>query len=100
MCAGAILEARVARLVFAARDAKGGCAGSVLDLLSGRFAHRVAVASGVLEPDAAALLAGFFRSRRGRTRTHAPPLALLDTDPVAGPRGLEGCLLAADQSPP
>ncbi len=72
MCAGAMLEARVARLVFAARDVKGGCAGSVLDVLSGRFSHRVRVAHGVLEPLAAAMLARFFRSRR-RPGARLPP---------------------------
>ncbi len=72
MCAGAMLEARVARLVFAARDVKGGCAGSVLDVLAGRFPHRVRVARGVLEPLAAAMLARFFRARR-RPGARLPP---------------------------
>jgi tRNA(adenine34) deaminase len=76
MCAGAMLHARIARVVYGARDAKTGCAGSVLDMLSGRFTHRVRVTSGVLEPQAAALLAAFFQSRR---RTSAGARAGLDS---------------------
>ena len=72
MCAGAVLLARVDRLVFAARDPKGGCAGSLYDLLTDpRFNHRVAVAEGPLAEESAGLLQAFFRARRnaaGETR--------------------------------
>jgi tRNA(adenine34) deaminase len=54
MCAGAMVHARVARLVFAADDPKTGAAGSVIDLLrTPRFNHRVEVVSGVLARNAA-----------------------------------------------
>ena len=65
MCAGAIVLARVARVVFATADPKAGAAGSVLDVLDEpRFNHRPVVDGGVLAGEAAELLVGFFRSRR------------------------------------
>ena len=65
MCAGAILQARIPRVVFGAWDEKAGAAGSVHDLLRDRrLPHRVEVVAGILEPQAAALLTGFFESRR------------------------------------
>ena len=65
MCAGAIVLARVPRVIFAARDPKAGAAGSVLDVLAEpRLNHRPEVASGLLAGDSAALLQAFFASRR------------------------------------
>lgn len=65
MCAGAIVLARLPRVVFAARDAKAGAAGSVLDVLGEpRLNHRPEVAAGLLAADSAALLQAFFGSRR------------------------------------
>jgi tRNA(adenine34) deaminase len=65
MCAGAIVHARVARVVYAASDPKTGAAGSVFDVLgSERHNHRVDIVRGVCADDAASLLTGFFRSRR------------------------------------
>lgn len=65
MCAGAIVHARVARVIFGARDPKAGAAGSVFDLLQHeRHNHRVEVREGVLGEEAGALLKGFFRARR------------------------------------
>jgi tRNA(adenine34) deaminase len=65
MCAGAIVLARVPRVVFAATDPKAGAAGSVLDVLSeARLNHRPEVLAGVLAPDSGQLLSGFFASRR------------------------------------
>lgn len=65
MCAGAVIHARVQRVVFGARDPKGGAAGSVFDILNGaRLNHRVEVEEGVLASECAALLENFFRSRR------------------------------------
>ena len=65
MCAGAIVHARVARVIFGARDPKTGAAGSVFDLLQHeRHNHRVDVAEGVLGDEAGALLREFFRARR------------------------------------
>jgi len=65
MCAGAIVLARVARVVYAAPDPKAGAAGSVLDVLGEpRLNHRPDVAGGLLADEAAAVLRAFFASRR------------------------------------
>ncbi len=65
MCAGALLHARIARLVYAAPDPRYGAAGSALNLLDSPFAnHRTRVVSGVLRREAAALLDEFFAERR------------------------------------
>ena len=65
MCAGAILQARIPRVVFGAWDEKAGAAGSVHDVLRDRrLPHRVEVIGGVREADAAALLTDFFADRR------------------------------------
>jgi tRNA(adenine34) deaminase len=65
MCAGAIVLARVPRVVFAAPDPKAGAAGSVFDILAEpRLNHRPQVASGLLAEDSAALLRAFFAARR------------------------------------
>jgi tRNA(adenine34) deaminase len=73
MCAGAIVHARVARVVYGARDPRGGAAGSVFDLLpsDARFNHRVACDGGVLEAECAAPLRAFFRARRGGAAARA-----------------------------
>ena len=65
MCAGAILQARIPRVVFGAWDDKAGAVGSVLDVLRDRrLPHRVEVTAGVLASESAALLTGFFQARR------------------------------------
>ena len=65
MCAGAILQARVPRVVFGAWDDKAGAAGSVHDLLRDRrLPHRVEVISGVAAQESSALLQAFFAQRR------------------------------------
>ena len=65
MCAGAIVHARVARVVYATDDPKTGAAGSVFDtLVSDRHNHRVQVQGGLLAGESSALLRGFFRARR------------------------------------
>jgi tRNA(adenine34) deaminase len=65
MCAGAIVLARVPRVVYAADDPKAGAAGSVLDVLAEpRLNHRPTVARGLLAEEAAGLLRAFFASRR------------------------------------
>lgn len=66
MCCGAIVLARVPRVVYAAPDPKAGMAGSLGNLLQDpRLNHRCAVTPGVLADEAGALLRGFFRERRG-----------------------------------
>ena len=65
MCAGAILHARLHRLVYAAKDPKAGACGSVLSILDHpRLNHRVEVTAGPLADAAGALLSNFFRTRR------------------------------------
>jgi tRNA(adenine34) deaminase len=65
MCAGAIVLARVPRVVYAADDPKAGAAGSVLDVLGEpQLNHRPAVDRGLLASEAAGLLRAFFASRR------------------------------------
>ena len=65
MCAGAIVLARVPRLVFGAADPKAGAAGSVLDVLGeARLNHRPQVVGGLLAEESAELLKGFFAPRR------------------------------------
>jgi tRNA(adenine34) deaminase len=68
MCAGAILHARIRRLVFAAADPKAGACGSVLSVLNHpQLNHRVEVSSGLLADECGAMLSAFFRSRRNPT---------------------------------
>lgn len=65
MCAGAMVHARIKRLVFAARDVKTGAAGSVYNLLRGYpLNHHVQIDEGVLQDDCTALLTDFFKRRR------------------------------------
>ena len=66
MCAGAILQARIPRVVFGARDPKGGAMGGVIDLFWEQFNHRPAVTAGVLEQQCAKLLREFFDGKRRR----------------------------------
>ena len=65
MCAGAIMHARVSRLVYGASDPKTGACGSVVDLFSDkRLNHHTAVSAGVLADECSAQLQGFFQRRR------------------------------------
>ena len=66
MCAGAMVQARIARCVYAARDPKKGADGSAYDVLRhARNNHRIDVTDGVCAEVSAALLQDFFRARRG-----------------------------------
>ena len=68
MCAGAMVHARLPRLVYGATDPKAGAAGSVLDLLASPLLnHRVDVVDGVLAAEAAVLLSRFFARLRDKT---------------------------------
>ncbi|MGI9290168.1 MAG: tRNA adenosine(34) deaminase TadA [Gammaproteobacteria bacterium] len=65
MCAGAMVHARIARLIYGCADLRTGAAGSVFDLVrSEKLNHRLEVTGGVLEDECRALLQGFFRQRR------------------------------------
>lgn len=64
MCTGAIINARIPRVVFGAREAQSGSCGSVIDLFSERYGHRPAVYGGVLGDACAALLRDFFQGKR------------------------------------
>ena len=67
MCAGAIVQARVARVVFGADDPKAGAAGSVFNLLaSEKLNHRAEIVGGVLAQECGELLRRFFQQRRGQ----------------------------------
>lgn len=69
MCAGAIINARIPRVVFGARDAKAGACGSVCNLFTMEFNHHPAVEAGVCEEECAALLQAFFRNLRLELQT-------------------------------
>ncbi len=65
MCAGAMIHARIERLVYAAPDPKAGAAGSVLEVLNHpRLNHQMKIESGIFEAESAELLRSFFRERR------------------------------------
>ncbi len=65
MCAGAVVNSRIARLVFGATDPKGGACGSLFDIPSDpRVNHRVPITSGILAEESAAMLRAFFEERR------------------------------------
>ncbi|MCL2350244.1 MAG: tRNA adenosine(34) deaminase TadA [Defluviitaleaceae bacterium] len=65
MCAGAILQARLPRLIFGAENPKAGAAGSVVNLLNNTdFNHTVCITQGILEQECAAMIKDFFKKRR------------------------------------
>ena len=65
MCAGALVQARIARLIYGADDAKGGAVRTCMQVLdAGALNHRVAVTSGILADESVALLQTFFAARR------------------------------------
>lgn len=69
MCAGAIVQSRMQRVVIATMNAKAGCAGSILNLLQMQeFNHQVAITRGVLEEECSTMLSQFFRELRKRKK--------------------------------
>ncbi|WP_052755015.1 tRNA adenosine(34) deaminase TadA [Lampropedia cohaerens] len=90
MCSGAIFQARLARVVYGAREPKTGAAGSVVDLFANHVLnHHTQVCAGVLAQECAQLLAEFFQSRRvEQAAVHQP---LVDTALRTPERSLQGC---------
>lgn len=73
MCAGAIVNARVGRLVYGAADPKAGAVASLYEICTDpRLNHRVSVISGVMAKSSATLLRDFFRARRGKVKPPKP----------------------------
>ncbi|MBR5509763.1 MAG: tRNA adenosine(34) deaminase TadA [Lachnospiraceae bacterium] len=69
MCAGAIVQARIPRVVIGSRNPKAGCAGSILNLLDvPQFNHQVELTEGVLEEECSVMLSDFFRELRNRRK--------------------------------
>ena len=68
MCAGAIVNSRLKRVVYGAKDAKAGCCGSVTDLFALPFNHRPVIEQGLLAEESQALLARFFEELRRKRR--------------------------------
>mgnify|MGYP004458150369 FL=1 len=74
MCAGAIVQSRMKRVVIASMNAKAGCAGSILNLLQmQQFNHQVEITQGVLEEECSRMLSSFFRELRERKKQAAQP---------------------------
>ncbi|MEJ8777154.1 tRNA adenosine(34) deaminase TadA [Pseudogracilibacillus sp. ICA-222130] len=71
MCAGTIVQSRMKRVVYGAIDPKGGCAGTLMNLLDeSRFNHQVEVTSGVLEENCRVLLQDFFKQLRKKKTSY------------------------------
>lgn len=69
MCAGAIVQSRIIRVVYGTQDPKAGCAGTLMNLLQDpRFNHQVEITQGICERECAALLTSFFRHLREKRK--------------------------------
>ncbi|ALL65477.1 tRNA-specific adenosine-34 deaminase [Paraburkholderia caribensis MBA4] len=87
MCAGAIMHARIARVVYGARDAKTGACGSVVDAFANpQLNHHTTVTGGVLEDECGAALRSFFADRRRAAREARAAAASSNASDAADPR--------------
>ena len=85
MCAGAILQSRIKRVVFGAHDPKAGCAGTFMDLLRDeRFNHQCEVESGIMEAECGGILTNFFREIRKRKKAKKNEQALIEEQRATG----------------
>ena len=77
MCAGAIVQSRIQKVIMGCRNPKAGCAGSILNLLQvPQFNHQAEIEEGVLEDQCSELIKEFFRNlREKRAKTAAPPFS-------------------------
>lgn len=67
MCAGAVLQARIRRVVFGARDPKAGCAGSLYNLLEdSRFNHQTKVMEGIMKEQCSQIMKAYFQQKRNK----------------------------------
>lgn len=77
MCAGAIVQARIDRVVIGSMNPKAGCAGSILNLLEvPQFNHQVMITQGVLQEECSALLSDFFRELRRKKKAEKKDIRL------------------------
>jgi len=75
MCAGALINSRIARLIYGTTDPKMGCVDTLYQLCTDtRFNHRLEVAGGILQEECAAVLRYFFQTRRGSDKPPKPTL--------------------------
>jgi tRNA(adenine34) deaminase len=85
MCAGAILHARISRLVYAAADPKAGACGSVLSVMNHpQLNHKLEVVSGLLAKECGQMLTNFFLERRGKKPLNSHPTDEQDTFAIGG----------------
>ena len=76
MCAGAIINARIPRVVYGAKDAKAGSCGSVIDLFMLPYNHKPQVEQGLLEEECSKALSDFFKELRGRRKSNKSSISL------------------------
>lgn len=83
MCAGAIVQSRIPRVVVGCMNPKAGCAGSVLNLLDVKaFNHQAELATGVLEEECSALMTGFFKELREKKKKEKAKAAGVEMHPL------------------
>ena len=81
MCAGAIVQARIPKVVMACMNPKAGCAGSILNILDmPQFNHQVEIERGVLETECSEMLSAFFRELRQKKKVKASPEIMAEND--------------------